>query len=156
MMKTLSRSAGTSFLTQSFCRQRAAAFLFVLPLVLTMSGVDSALAQSQPAVKPTVSPSPTPVEKHGPNENLPATGSIKGRVVADDGRPVVNATLMAEAVTGPTSAKPAYVDSEGKFSFDDLPPAGYIVIAVAPGYIDEAMSTDPSEWPRHLIGAQLK
>jgi hypothetical protein len=49
------------------------------------------------------------------------------------------------------------VDPEGKFSFDDLPPAGYIVMATAPGYVDEAMSMgDPSDWPRHLIGAQLK
>src|SRR6185369_1524969 len=115
--------------------------------------VCSVLAQSQP----TPSPSPTPVEKRSPNENLPATGSIKGRVVADDGQPVVNATLMAQAVNGQPSMRPAKVDSEGKFSFDDLPPAGYIVFAVAPGYIDEAMSTgDPNDWPRHLIGAQLK
>lgn len=142
---------------QSFYRHRAALFLLVLPLVLTTSGVVSTLAQSQPAVQTTASPSPTPADKRGSIENPPATGSIKGRVVADDGRPVVNATLMAQAVTGPTSIKPAQVDAEGKFSFDDLPPASYIVIAAAPGYIDEAMSTgDPSDWPRHLIGAQLK
>ena len=110
-----------------------------------------------PAAKSTASPSPTPAEKRSPNENLPATGSIKGRVVADDGRPVVNATLMAQAVNGPPSVRPAQVDSEGKFSFDDLPSAAYIVFAVAPGYIDEATSTgDPNDWPRHLIGAQLK
>jgi hypothetical protein len=49
------------------------------------------------------------------------------------------------------------VDSEGKFSFDDLPSAAYIIFAVAPGYIDEAMSTgDPNDWPRYLIGTQLK
>jgi carboxypeptidase family protein len=156
-MKSLSPLARFSSLTHSFCRQRAAAFVLLLPLVVTMSGVVSAVAQSKPPVKSTASPPPTPVEKRGPNENPPATGSIKGRVVADDGRPVVNATLMAQAVTGPTSVKPAHVDSEGRFSFDDLPPAGYIVIAVAPGYIDVATSTsDPSEWPRHLIGEQLK
>ncbi|HEY3580067.1 MAG TPA: carboxypeptidase-like regulatory domain-containing protein, partial [Pyrinomonadaceae bacterium] len=45
----------------------------------------------------------------------------------------------------------------GKFSFDDLPSAAYVVFAMAPGYIDEAMSTgDPNDWPRHLIGTQLK
>ena len=156
-MKTLSPPAEDSALTRSFCSQRATAFLLVLPLVLTMSGVVSVLAQSQPAARSTASPSPTPTEKRSPNENPPATGSIKGRVVADDGQPVVNATLMAQAVNGQPSIRPAKVDSEGKFSFDDLPPAGYIVFAVAPGYIDEAMSTgDPNDWPRHLIGAQLK
>src|SRR5687767_1375576 len=156
-MKTLSPSAAAAALTQSFCRHRTAAFLLVLPLVLAMSGVVTGLAQSPPAVRSTASPSPTAGEKRGPNDNLPPSGSIKGRVVADDGQPVVNATLMAQAVTGPVAVRPAQVDSEGKFSFDDLPPAGYIIIAAAPGYIDEAMSTgDPSEWPRHLIGAQLK
>ena len=154
-MKILSPPAGTSALTQSFWRQRA--FLLLLPIVLTMSSFVSAPAQSQPAAKSTASPSPTPAEKRGPNENPIATGAIKGRVVADDGRPVVNASLIAQAVNGPPSAKPAQVDSEGKFSFDDLSPAAYIVFAVAPGYIDEAMSTgDPNDWPRHLIGAQLK
>jgi Carboxypeptidase regulatory-like domain len=156
-MKLLSPPAVDSALTRSFCCQRAAAFLFVLPFVLTISGVVSALAQSQPSAKPTASPSPTPAEKRVPNESPPATGSIKGRVVADDGQPVVNATLMAQAVNGPPSARSAKADSEGKFTFDDLPPAGYIVFTIAPGYIDEAMSTtDPNDWPRHLIGAQLK
>lgn len=156
-MKTLFPPAGASALTRSFCRQRATTFLLVLPLVLTMSGFVSALAQSLPAAKSTASPPPTPADKRGPNENPPVNGSIKGRVVADDGRPVVNATLMAQAVNGPQSIRPAQVDSEGKFSFDDLPSAAYIVIATAPGYIDEAMATgDPNDWPRYLIGAQLK
>jgi hypothetical protein len=118
--------------------------------------VVSALAQSPPAPKSTASPSPTPAEKRGANETPPATGSIKGRVVADDGRPVVNATLMAQAVNGPPSARPAQVDSEGKFSFDDLPAAAYVIFAIAPGYIDEAMSSDPNDWPRYLVGSQLK
>jgi Carboxypeptidase regulatory-like domain len=156
-MKTLSPPAEDSASTRRFCSQRAKAFLLALPLVLTMSGVCSVLAQSQPAARSTASPSPTPVEKRSPNEDPPANGSIKGRVVADDGQPVVNATLMAQAVNGQPSMRPAKVDSEGKFSFDDLPPASYIVFAVAPGYIDDAMSTgDPNDWPRHLIGAQLK
>ena len=155
-MKTLFALLAAPALTRSFCRQRGTTLLLVLPLVLTMSAVVSALAQSQPAVKSTASPSPKPDEKR-PNEIPSATGSIKGRVVADDGRPVVNATLMAQAINGVTSIKPAQVDSEGKFSFDDLPSAAYIVFASAPGYIDEAMSTgDPNDWPRHLIGAQLK
>lgn len=156
-MKTLSPPALASALTRRFCRQRAAAFLSVLPLVLIMSGIVSALAQSPPAAKSTASPTPTPAEKRGPNENPPANGSIKGRVVSDDGRPVVNASLIARAINGPPSIKQAQVDSEGKFSFDDLPSAAYIVFPVAPGYIEEATSTgDPNDWPRHLVGAQLK
>ena len=156
-MKTHSPPARAWAITLSFCRQRAAVLLFMLPLVLIMSDVVSVPAQSQPAARSTASPSPTPADKRDPKESPPATGSIKGRIVADDGRPVVNATLMAQAVNGPPSVRSGQVDSEGKFSFDDLPPASYIVFAVAPGYIDEAMSTgDPNDWPRHLIGAQLK
>lgn len=155
-MKRLYPPAGSAALTRRFCCPRAAALL-LLPLVLITSGVVSALAQSQPAAKSTASPPPAPVEKRNRNENPPATGSIKGRVVADDGQPVVNATLMAQSVNGPPSIRPAQVDSEGKFSLNDLPPASYVVFAAAPGYIDEAMATgDPNDWPRHLIGAQLK
>ena len=157
-MKRLFPPVPFSALTHGFCRQRAPTFLLVLPIVLTMT-VISALAQSQPVTTSTASPSPTPTpaEKRGPTEIPPATGSIKGRVVGDDGRPVVNATLMAQSINGPTSVRPAQVDSEGRFSFDDLPSAVYIVFATAPGYIDEAMSTgDPNDWPRHLVGAQLK
>ena len=154
-MKTLFPPAASSDLARSFCRQRVTTFLLVLSLVFTMSV--SALAQSQPAAQSTASPPPAPAEKRVPNEIPPATGSIKGRVVADDGRPVVNASLIAQAVNGPPTVRPAQVDSEGKFSFNDLPSGAYVVFAVAPGYIDEAMSTgDPNDWPRHLIGAQLK
>jgi len=64
---------------------------------------------------------------------------------------------MAQAVTGAPASKAARVDAEGKFVFDDLPTAAYIIMANAPGYIDPSMSLgDPSQWPRHLIGAQLK
>ncbi len=139
-MKTLSRSLG--------------AFLILAAPGLALP----ALAQIQPGPSPAASPRVTPVEKRVVNEDAsPPTGSIKGRVVSDDGRPVTNATLIAQAVTGPPSAKPGRTDSEGRFSFDDLPQAAYIVIAIAPGYIDESLASgDPSQWPRHLIGAQLK
>ena len=156
-MKKLFLRVAAPVVTRSFCRQRAGTFLFALPLVLTIGGTFAAQAQSPPAPRPTATPPATQAEKRVASENPPATGSIKGRVVADDGRPVVNASLMAQAVNGPPSVRPAQVDSEGKFSFDDLPSAAYVIFAVAPGYIDEAMSTgDPNDWPRHLIGTQLK
>ena len=150
-------SRRASVATRGHCRQSAAALLFRLTLIATLFGVTvSALAQSQPTARSTASPQAAPTVKRSPDEITAPTGSIKGRVVSDDGRPVVNATLMAQAVTGPTLVKPARVDSEGKFSFDDLPPAGYLIVAVAPGYIDESLTGDSTQWPRHLIGAQLK
>src|SRR5689334_13381164 len=96
-MKARFVAASAAAQIRSFCRQPAATFLLLLPLVLTISGLVSALAQSQRTATPAPSPSPTPAEKLSP-EIPPATGSIKGRVVADDGRPIVNATLMLQAV----------------------------------------------------------
>lgn len=126
-------------------------------MILVTVGLEvSALAQSQPRPSPLASPKPTLEKRSAENSTLP-TGTIKGRVVSDDGRPVSNATLILQAVTGPTAVKPGRTDSEGRFSFDDLSPAAYIVVAIAPGYIDESLATgDPSQWPRHLIGTQLK
>ena len=38
-----------------------------------------------------------------------------------------------------------------------MPPAAYLVIATAPGYIDRSTSLgDPSQWPRHLIGSNVR
>src|SRR5688572_19456423 len=109
-MKTPFSLAKASAGTRSFHRRRAAIFSLVLPLVLITSGVVSALAQSQPAARSTATPPPPAADKPAPNENPPATGSIKGRVVADDGRPVANASLMAQAVNGPPSIRPAQAD----------------------------------------------
>jgi hypothetical protein len=64
---------------------------------------------------------------------------------------------MAQSVTGPASAIPGRVDAEGKFVLDDVPTAAYVVVATAPGYIDQSMAVgDPSQWPRHLVGSQVK
>jgi len=124
------------------------------------AGAVDSLAQSQTVAKPAATPIRVEVQQPGAAETPtppPITGTIKGRVVSDDGRPVTNATVVAQAATGAPAAKPTRVDAEGKFAFEDLATAAYIVVATAPGYIDQSMSLgDPSQWPRHLIGAQLK
>lgn len=120
----------------------------------------TSLAQSQTEARPAATPETKQGQKPEAGENAtptPTTGTIKGRVVSDDGRPVTNATIVTQAVTGTPAGRPARVDAEGKFAFEDLPAAVYIIIATAPGYIDQSTSLgDPSQWPRHLIGAQLK
>jgi len=108
------------------------------------------LAQTAPAqttkAPPVASPSPSPT----------VTGSIKGRLIADDGQPLTNATVMVQSLTQTAGAKPARVDADGRFAFEELAPAAYLVVAAAPGYIDQSLSRGtPSEWPRHLIGANV-
>ena len=49
------------------------------------------------------------------------------------------------------------MDSEGRFVFDEMPAAVYVILATAPGYIDPSLAMgEPSQWPRHLIGAQVR
>lgn len=116
--------------------------------------------QSQETAKPTATPETKRRPKLGVGESAqPAstTGTIEGRVVSDDGRPVTNASVMAQAGGFRVIPRMSRVDTEGRFVFDDLPAAAYVIIATAPGYIDQSLSeSDPNQWPRHLIGTQLK
>jgi hypothetical protein len=69
----------------------------------------------------------------------------------------MNANVMVQSLTVTPSVKPTRVDSEGRFVFDDLPPAAYLIVATAPGYVDQSMSLgDPTQWPRHLIGSNAR
>ena len=137
-----------------------ALLLTVFALVILATSNVIAIAQAQTPAKPAATPAatqaPTPGQKTESSAPLP-TGTIKGRLVSDDGQPLPNANVMAQSLTTTPAAKPTRVDSEGRFAFDDLPAASYIIIATAPGYIDESMSLgDPSQWPRHLIGSNVR
>ena len=50
------------------------------------------------------------------------TGSITGRLVAEDGSPVVDATVTLVELRQQTT-----VDSEGRFRFDSLSPGPYFL-----------------------------
>lgn len=133
-------------------------------LIATYGNVVPASAQSQPAApRPASPPASTPATVPGqkpevnPETAKAVTGTIKGRVVFDDGRPLTNASVMAQPTTNTGGPRAARVDSEGRFVFDEVPAAVYVILATAPGYIDPSLSSgDPSQWPRHLIGAQVK
>ncbi len=128
-------------------------------LVLLFLCAMTIAAQAQ---TPRTAPSPIdPKSKSSsekPNPPIPIpTGAIKGRVIADDGRVLSNAVVMARAINGTMAMKQSPPDAEGRFTLDDLPAAIYMVMATAPGYIDESMTiAEPEQWPRYLIGSQVR
>lgn len=80
----------------------------------------------------------------GVAEPRASVGKIKGRVVGDGGRPLLNASVVARAVGGARSLLMGVTDAEGNFELTDLPPAVYLVSAFAPGYVPDAAATPQS------------
>ncbi len=79
-------------------------------------------------------------------QESPKSGSIKGRVIGDDGQPLANIPVVAipfgrAAVRrqgpGAPTAMPsqAVTDDEGNFEFVNLLPASYAISASTPGYV---------------------
>jgi hypothetical protein len=139
---------------------RALAFLPIALVftMLVMCNVLTAMAQSEPPPKPAATEPASPALKSGTKEATatPITGAIRGRLTATDGQPLMNASVMVQSLTGSPVAKPSRPDAEGRFVFEDLSPGAYIVMATAPGYIDQSMALgNPLQWPRHLIGSNV-
>lgn len=71
------------------------------------------------------------------------TGTISGRVLGEDGAPVVFVTVAAYAIAaGPVAPRSVLTDAEGNFSLRDLASGSYRLNASAPGYVS---SNDPSD-----------
>ncbi len=133
------------------------AIAMVLALVLPCN-VGTAMAQSETSAKPAPAGVTPPRQKSSPKETTapPITGTIRGRLTSTDGQPLMNANVLVQSLTGTPVAKPTRPDSEGKFVFENLIPGAYIVMATAPGYIDQSMSLgNPLQWPRYLIGSDV-
>ena len=121
--------------------------VFLVTAVFVLKPEQTPAQATAPGQKPDAKPSPSPT----------TSGTIKGRIVASDGQPLTNANILAQSLTGAPSTKPTRPDAEGRFSFDDLAPGSYVLVATAPGYIDQSMSVgDPIDWPRYLIGANVR
>jgi len=96
-----------------------------------------ALAQ-QPAA-----PANSDSTKEQKEQKEPKAGSIKGRVVGDDGQPMANIPVIAAPVgrsaarrQGPAGqGSQTNTDDDGAFEFEGLAPASYVISASAPGYI---------------------
>jgi hypothetical protein len=133
--------------------------VFVSTNLFTAIAQTSQLPPSaKPAASPAVSPRTTASANTAAQESpTPAvTGTIKGRLVSDDGQPLTNATVMIQSLNNVPIGKPNRVDAEGRFAFEELPPSAYLVTAIAPGYVDQSIAGNPSQWPRHLIGSNVR
>jgi len=83
-----------------------------------------------------------------------ATGSITGRVVSEDGRPLPDALIfMTRAFArGPGSPLTATTDSEGKFRVTGLEAGLYVVNTRVPGYTTAESLTDVTKINYYRVG----
>lgn len=126
-------------------------------MLVTMFFVNAVFVTAQTETPQTQATAPSQKPDAKPSPSPPITGTIKGRIVASDGQPLTNANILAQSLNGTPSTKPTRPDAEGRFSFDDMAPGSYVLVATAPGYIDQSMSVgDPNDWPRYLIGANVR
>lgn len=109
--------------TQRSFRQTACRLLCSL---VSLALVLFAAASSSTAQQPSVSKAGTDAAR---------TGSITGRVLADDGRPMPNAAIFTYGIGVPSSPAGGTTDADGNFQVQDLRPGVYGVQASAPGYV---------------------
>lgn len=139
-------------------RTASLVLILVSLAIFVSSNVVTAMAQSETPAKSAATGTPTPSQKPVANESAspPITGTIRGRLSASDGQPLMNANVMVQSLSGTPVAKPARPDADGKFVFEDLSPGAYIVLGTAPGYIDQSTTRGSAlEWPRYIIGSNV-
>jgi len=95
--------------------------LRTIPIMLTLvlSSLCAVAQAQQPAVK----------------TDRPSTGAITGRVVDENGQPVINATVYIRPATiTPSGYQPVPTDRDGAFQINDLDPGDYYLHPTMPGY----------------------
>jgi len=135
----------------SRCFSRSTISLLVI-LLLTAS--ENMVAQ-QPST--TATPNPPSTQPTPASDKAAPSGIIKGRVVVSGTRTPKNTVVSLRSLNSTAGgARMTRVDSEGRFLFDGLRAGVYHILANAPGFIDENLTTaDMSGWPRHFPGAQV-
>lgn len=90
-------------------------------------------------------------------------GSIKGRVVGDDGRPMANVPVIATPLGRSAARRPGAfgqggqgsqttTDDDGAFELEGLAPASYVISASAPGYITPPPIEDENSYGVYRAG----
>jgi len=88
-------------------------------------------------------------------QQKPAADAITGRILGDDGNPLVSAMVQANKaeLSGPNRiSRLTTTDDEGRFRLANLPPGEYYIAASAEGYLhDYALATERSAQDNRLI-----
>lgn len=116
--------------------------LFSFVSLLLLIAAPSANAQQQPGSQPEprvrATAIQTPPEKKQPSMSKDAearTGSITGRVLGDDGRPIPNAAIVILPLTATSVPTGEMTDADGKFQLKEVRPGAYRLEAISPGYV---------------------
>lgn len=121
--------------------RRSLSPLCALLFLLAAASSNAQQPNSQPAPKANINASKPAPETQPPTSGkavaaaAPRTGSITGRVLGDDGRPVANAAIIIYGIGANAPPTGDMTDADGKFQIKDLRAGAYNVQATAPGYI---------------------
>ncbi len=84
----------------------------------------------------------TPQQAEPKSNDANKRGSITGKVLADDGQPLVGAGVYLFRATSDRSiSRPAATDEEGNFKANDLPPGSYRINAQVDGYVTSSRAS---------------
>lgn len=145
-MNSLATPFNSSFINNSSNRINALAVL--LFLCLLVPAANPARAQETTAEQATANAA-NPRAGAGVS-----TGSITGRVVSEDGRPVADAVVYLNRMYARVPGLPttATADSEGKFRASGLEPGLYVVNAIHPGFALPDTASEASEPTYYRLG----
>jgi len=149
----------TSWRRQVAAGMRKHLLLTIALMSLAAAGTASA-QQSASMGQPSVATAASVPNQRGTAGELGLSprrgGAITGRVLADDGRPLINATVLVSGV-GVNAAGgeqgTARTDGKGDFRVADLAPGTYTITAQAPGYVTAPkVAIDGSEKDYYRLG----
>ncbi len=120
----------------------------------------AALSAPQLETAGSQKPSPAANSDAAKDQKESKPGSIKGRVVGDDGQPMANIPVVATPIGRGAMRRPGQggqgaqsnTDDDGAFEFEGLAPASYAISASAPGYITPPPIEDEESQGVYRVG----
>jgi hypothetical protein len=90
-----------------------------------------------------------------PQADEPRKGSISGKVVNENGQPLVGATIFVRVAAPTTVSRTLNSNIEGNFQATGLDPALYNVTANAPGYVTPPLDLE-NQLPTYRVGDSVR